>query len=124
MSSIGRSRQSGITVIGFLILAGLFGVVGLAGIKVVPMYLKNMRLSTILDDVERELSGTGSSPTAIRTELAKRFSIESIDLPSDNIKINQGRSGYQVRIQYEERAPYIADVWLLVAFDKQVEIRR
>ena len=27
-------------------------------------------------------------------------------------------------MQYEERAPYIADVFLVVAYDKQVEIRR
>jgi hypothetical protein len=29
-----------------------------------------------------------------------------------------------VRIQYEERAPYVADIYLVVAFDKQVEIQR
>jgi hypothetical protein len=88
------------------------------------MYIKNMRLSTVLDDVQTELSGKGSTPSSIRVELAKRFSVEDIDLPADNIKINQSRNGYSVRVQYENRAPYVADIWLVVAFDKQVEIRR
>jgi hypothetical protein len=119
-----RGRQAGITVLGFLLLAALFGVVGLAAIKLVPMYLQNMRLSTVLDDVERELSGQGTSPANIQRELDRRFAVEGINLPKDRVKITQGKSGYQVRIQYENRAVYMADLWLLVAFDKQVEIKR
>jgi Domain of unknown function (DUF4845) len=119
-----RRRQTGITAIGFLLLATLFGVVGLAGIKLTPMYIKNMKLSTALQDIERELGGTGSTPAAIRSELLKRFSIEDIDLPADNIKVAQSKNGYTVQIQYENRAPYAAGVWLVLVFDKQVEIRR
>jgi hypothetical protein len=118
-----RHRQGGITVIGFMILACLFGVVGLAVLKVAPMYMQNMRLATILDDMQAQFNGE-PSPTTIERELYKRLNVEGINLPQDNIKIAQGKNGYQVRIRYENRAPYVADVWLLVAFDKQVEIRR
>jgi len=124
MTMRSRSQQAGITVIGFLILATLFGVVGLAAIKVVPMYLQNMRLSTVLDDVDKELSGTSTTPEAIQRELQRRFDVDYVQLPPENIRISQGRNGYQVRIQYENRAPYVADIWLMVAFDKQVEIER
>jgi Domain of unknown function (DUF4845) len=119
-----RRRQTGITAIGFLLLASLFGVVGLAGIKLTPVYLKNMKLSTALKDIERELGGTGTTPASIRTALLKRFSVEDIDLPADNIKVAQSKNGYTVQIQYENRAPYVAGVWLVLIFDKQVEIRR
>jgi hypothetical protein len=119
-----RSRQRGITVLGFLVLACAFGVIGLAGIKLVPMYIKNMRLSTVLDDLEREMRGAPTSPNAIRVELEKRFSIEDITLSAESIKISQARDGHSVRIQYENRAPYLANLWLLVTFDKQVEIVR
>ena len=119
-----RHRQGGITVIGFLILASLFGVVGLGAMKLVPMYLQNMRLSTVLEDLQTQFSGKEVTPANIQRELDKRFVVEGIKLPRDNVKINQGKNGYQVRIQYENRAPYVADIWLLVAFDKQVEIRR
>ena len=120
-----RDRQTGITVIGFMILACLVGVVGLAAIKVTPMYINNMRLGKILTDVQGDLNGKGTNPQGIRNELYKRFSIEDIDLPPNDIVINQSRNGgYTVRIKYENRAPYAADLWLVVAFDKQVEIRR
>ena len=124
MSIGARNRQRGVTVLGFLILAALFGVIGLAAIKVTPMYIKNMRLSRVLQDTQQELNGKGANPGSIRSEIQKRFSIEDINLPSETIKVAQSKNGYTVRIQYENRAPYIADVWLLIVFDKQVEISR
>ena len=119
-----RHSQAGITALGFLILAALVGVVGLAVMKVTPMYIKNMRMNTILADVERELSGQNATPTSIRNELARRFSVEDINLSTDAMKITQSKNGYSLRVQYEEKASYVADIYLLVAYDKQVEIRR
>jgi hypothetical protein len=119
-----RHAQAGMTALGFLILATLFGVVGLAALKVTPMYLKNMRMTSIMTDVERELSGQAVTPQSIRNELARRFSVEDIHMDVDALKITQSKNGYSLRVTYEERASYIADVYLLVAFDKQVEILR
>jgi hypothetical protein len=124
MNGAARQRQAGITLLGFLILATLFGVVGLAVVKVTPMFIKNMRMDTILADVERELSGQGPTPQGIRNDLAKRFSVEDINLNVDAMKITQSKNGYSLRVQYEERAPYVGGVYLVVAYDKQVEIRR
>jgi hypothetical protein len=117
-------RQAGITAIGFLILAALFGIVGFAGLRLVPMYIQRFTLSKVLDDVQHELDGQGATSAGIRSALGRRFDIEGIDLPSDDVKISQVRDGYQVQIQYENRAHYIADIWLVVVFDKQVQIRR
>jgi hypothetical protein len=119
-----RRSQAGITALGLLILATLVGVVGLAVLKLTPIYIKNMRMSTILDDVERELSGQNANPQSIRNDLQRRFTVEDIRLGSDELKITPSRGGYALRVQYEERAPYVHDIYLLVAFDKQVEITR
>ncbi|HEU4617681.1 MAG TPA: DUF4845 domain-containing protein [Gammaproteobacteria bacterium] len=93
-------------------------------IKLVPMYMRNVTLATVLTDVRNEMNGKGATPGAIRSAINRRFDIEGIELPADNVKINQVRDGYQVRIQYEARAHYVSDIWLLVTFDKQVDIRR
>ncbi len=124
MSGGSRRSQAGITALGLLILATLVGVVGLAVLKLTPIYIKNMRMSTILEDVERELSGQNATAQSIRNELTRRFIIEDIRLGNDELKITQSRGGFALRVQYEERAPYVADIYLLVAFDKQVEITR
>ena len=117
-------RQTGITALGFLILATLVGVVGLAGLKVTPMYIKNMRMNTILENIQKELNGQSPSPAAIRQAFGKQFTVNDINMDIDAIKITQGKAGYTVRVQYENRAPYVADIYLVVAYDKQVEINR
>ncbi len=124
MTGSSRHKQAGITALGFIILATLVGVVGLAVMKVAPMYIKNMRMDTILDDVQRELSGESPTPQAIRNELARRFSVEDLNLNIDAMKITQSKNGYTLSVQYEERAPYVAGIYLLVAYDRQVEITR
>ncbi len=117
-------RQAGITALGFLILATLVGVVGLAALKVTPMYIKNMRMNTILENLQKELNGQNPTPVAIRQAIAKQFSVNDINMDIDAIKITQAGQGYMVRVNYENRAPYVADISLVVAYDKQVEIRR
>ena len=124
MTEATRRSQAGITALGFLILATLVGVVGLAVLKVTPMYIKNMRMTTIMTDVERDMSGQGPTPVTIRQELARRFSVEDINLNVEDFKITQSKNGYSLRVTYEERASYVADLYLVVVFDKQVEIRR
>jgi hypothetical protein len=124
MTGATRHSQAGMTALGFLILALLVGVVGFAVIKVVPMYIKNMRMNTILEDVQRDLSGNTPTPQSIRYELAKRFSVEDVNIDIDSLKITQSKNGYTLRVTYDERASYIANVYLVVAYDKQVEITR
>lgn len=124
MTGSTRHSQAGMTALGFLILAALVGVVGLAAMKVTPMYISNMRTTTILNDVKAELSGQAATPTSIRNELFRRFSVEDINLSNDEVKIAQSKNGYSVRVQYENRASYVADIYLLIAYDKQVEITR
>lgn len=124
MTGATRHSQAGITALGFLCLAVLVGVVGLAALKVTPMFIKNMRMSTIMSDIERDMSGQSPTPVSIRQELAKRFSVEDISMDVESLKITQSKNGFTLRVTYEERAPYVAGIYLVVAFDEQVEIRR
>jgi hypothetical protein len=119
-----RSRQRGITFIGLLILAVLVGVVGLAGIKLVPMYIMDMKLGKALEGLSEELNGKEVTSQSIQYALYKKFSIEDINLPKDSIKVAPSKSGFSVRIQWENRTSYLGDVWLMIVFDKTVEIRK
>jgi len=119
-----RRSQAGITAIGFLILASLFGIVGLAGLKIVPMYLRNMRLNTILDDLQTDYRSGGRGPTDIRMEINRRLAVEGMRVPRENITVSQGRNSYVVRVQMENREAFLGDVYFLVLYDRQVEIQR
>lgn len=122
----GRSRrsQAGITAIGFLILASLFGVVGFAGLKLVPMYLTRMRIDRILDDIENDYNENARAPTDIRIDIASRMAVEGLRLPRESVSVTPSRTGYQLRVQHEDRQLFIADIYFLLMYDRQVEIPR
>ena len=119
-----RLRQRGITFLGLLILAVLVGAIGLAAIKLVPMYVMDLKLSKALEGISDGLNGKEVTPQNIQYALYKTFSVEDINLPKDSIKVAPSKNGFSVRIQYENRAPYMGDIWLMIVFDKQVEIKK
>jgi hypothetical protein len=107
------------------VLALVFGLLGLAALKVVPLYLEKLTVARVLTDLERDgRSGPGQTAQGIRNEFESRLTVESVDVPRENVKITQVREGFQVRVQQEARAQFIGDLWFVVVVDEQVEIRR
>jgi hypothetical protein len=98
--------------------------VGLAGLKIAPLYMQKMRLATVLEDVQKELADGGRNQQAIRNALEARFYIEGLQVPRDNVAIRQIATGYQVHVQQENRTQFLADLWFVVVVNEQVEIRR
>ena len=119
-----KRHQAGVTAIGFLMLASIFGILGLGGLKVTPMYLQNMRLATVMDDLKVEMDGKAATASTLRVYLNKRLYVEGVDVQPEDVKITRSENGYLVTVEYDNRTRFLADIWLLVAFDKQVQIRR
>jgi len=117
-------RQAGMTALGFLLLAIVFGSFGLAALKVTPLYLESIRLKTVLSDLKEELDGTGTTAGSVRLNLASRLYIEGMALGPEAVKITPGTNGYDVLVQYDNRTRFIGNIWFLVAVDEQIEIRR
>lgn len=120
-----KNRQSGITLIGFLMLAAVFGLVGLAVLKIVPLYLEKMSVNTVLEDLQAELATGGNNATSIRIALENRFYVENLrPLQSDEFQIRREGEGYTLAINRESREPFLADLYFVVVIDEQVEISR
>jgi hypothetical protein len=113
------------TLIGFVIAAAFLGFVGLAILKIVPLYMQKMRVGTVLEDLQTSLGTGGNSPASIRTALDDRFYVENLEpLTSDEIEISAQGQGYVVRVNRESWAPFFADLNFVVIIDEQVEISR
>ena len=120
-----RRRQAGITALGGLLLATVFGVVGLAALKITPLYIQGVRVKTVLADLKEDLEGQGpTSVSNIRNDLNSRLYIEGITLRGDDLTVTPGMNGYTVRVEYENRSRFLANIWFLVLIDEQIEIRR
>lgn len=117
-------RQAGITALGFLILAAVAGTIGLAVLKIVPLYLERMRVSRVLENVETELAGGGNTVQSIRNTLQSRFYVENLQVDPKEIDISAQGQGYVVTINRESRAPFFADLWFVVVINEQIELNR
>lgn len=112
------------TTLGLMIVGVFVGLVAYGILRVTPIYLEQIRISTILNDVKKELEGNKTSPGQIRVAINKRISIEMIrGMDARDFRISKSTTGgYDVQASYERRAPYVANIFLLVVFDKTVEI--
>ncbi|MBA3563299.1 MAG: DUF4845 domain-containing protein [Gammaproteobacteria bacterium] len=118
-----RRNEQGMTVIGMLILAIILGLIGFAGLKLLPLYLNHYKVVSVLEGVKKEYDGQNPTRTDIRKSIEKRMVVESLDtLEADDIEIKREDPGYVVAAQYEQRTTFIANVSFLVTFDKTVEI--
>ena len=117
-------HQAGITALTALMLAAVFGLVGLAAIKVTPLYVQGMRIRTVLSDLKEEVDGKGTTASALRLELSSRLYVEGVTLSREDVKITPAPSGYKLRVEYDRRTQFLSDIWFLVVIDEQIEIQR
>jgi Tfp pilus assembly major pilin PilA len=118
-------RQQGMTLIGMVIVAFIGGIFVLAAIRLIPLYLEYMKIDSALVAMKADLDGSNAGPAQIRTSLERRFDIDDVKTirPRDVI-IERTPNGYHVRADYEGRAPFIANIYFVIDFDKAVEVTR
>lgn len=120
-----RARQGGATFLGMVIILGILGVGVYAGIRLVPLYFEYMEVARAMEQVSKEFDGEPVTVQQIRTSLDRRWTIEDIkSIQPKEMEIRKQGSGVTMRAFYRAEAPFIANVSLVVDFDKTVEIKQ
>jgi hypothetical protein len=119
-----RQRQQGMTFIGLLCILGLVGVIGYAGIRLSTVYLNYMKVARSMDATAAEFKSDSPDPVLMRRSLEKHFQIEDIDaVQAKDVEIEKGDGNVSMHVSYDDSVPYIANVSLLVHFDKTVKVQ-
>jgi hypothetical protein len=118
-----RSRQRGATFIGMLVIVAILGLGLYAGIRLTPVYLEYMAIVRALEQTAKEHKDA-TSPHELRTSLDRRWTIEDIkSIHPRNIEIRKAARGYTMRAAYRAEAPFVANISLVVDFDKTVSVQ-
>ena len=119
-----RSRQTGITFIGWLFLLTPVALVGYAGIRLVPMYLNYMKVAKALEQTASENTGeTTLNVDSVRRALDKRFDIDGVTYPeTSSISVARDGTHWVLTADYEDSAPMFAGISLLVHFEKRAVV--
>ena len=121
-----RQRQQGMTFIGLLCVLALVGVVVYAGIRLTPIYLNYMKVARMMEATAKEVQGESPDPGAMHRLLERHWQIE-FDVPyvieAKDIEITKDDTGTSMHVAYDDKVDYVANVFLLVHFDKTVKVR-
>lgn len=120
-----RSRQRGATFIGMLVIVAILGLGLYAAIRLTPLYFEYMAVSRALEQTAKDHADGATSPNELRSSLDRRWTIEDIkSIQPKEIEIRKSKGGgYLMRAWYRAEAPFIANVSLVVDFDKSVEVK-
>jgi hypothetical protein len=120
-----RQRQAGMTTIGIVFLLTFLGIFAFAFLRLTPVYLNYMKIVGVVDGVQNEFDGQGPTSSGVRRSIRRRFDVESVGvIMAKDVKVTSVDSGLEVSAVYEHTAPFMANIYFTVKFDKTVIIRR
>jgi hypothetical protein len=121
-----KRRQRGATFIGIVIILLILGSALYAGIRLVPVYLEYTKVVRALEQVRDEHGSMDkTNPQLIRKSLERRWDVEDISrIGWKEIDIRKVTDGYEIEANYDAEEPFVANLFLLVKFDKIVTIQQ
>jgi Domain of unknown function (DUF4845) len=124
MKQLMRRRQQGMTFIGLVCILVLVGIVGYAGVRLVPVYLNYMKLARTMESAAAEFKGEAPNLDNVRTSISRHWDIEDITgIDQKDIEITKDDGGLTLHAAYDDTVPYVANVSLSVHFDKTVKVQ-
>lgn len=118
-------KENGMTLLGFLIVLSVVLFFAYAGMRVIPSYLEYHALGNALSKLEDDPASKKLTPTKIKQSIQNSLwaSYASNNIDNDDIKISKKSGGVSVRVVYEIRKPFIANIDLMLSFDKSVFLK-
>lgn len=120
-----RRRQAGMTTIGIVVMLAFLGIFAFGFLRLTPVYLNYMKIVGVVDGVRKEFDGQGPTSSGVKRSIRRRFDVESVGvITARDVKVTAVDGGLEVSAVYEHTAPFIANIYFTVRFDKTVIIRR
>ncbi|WP_206861066.1 DUF4845 domain-containing protein [Lysobacter changpingensis] len=120
-----KRTQSGITLIGFIVVLAVVGVFVYMGIKVVPMYTEFFAVKKALSQLSEEPGITREDPARIKELFFRRLDISYADsVKKNNVNVLRRDAGFLVTVNYEVRRPLISNIDVVGRFNAEQSLSR
>ena len=118
-------KQSGITLIGFLIVLMVVAFFGYMAMKLVPSYAEFMGVNKAMNQIA---SGgvEGKTLDDIRRDLMFKMGFQYVDdstIKPKDITITRTNGAAQLNVTYDKRVPFIYNIDFLLHFQKSVPLQ-
>ncbi|MDI9239387.1 DUF4845 domain-containing protein [Lysobacter sp. LF1] len=120
-----KRNQSGMTLIGFVLILGMVGVFIYMGMKLIPMYSEYYAVKEALKEMSQEADISQQDPGRIKDAFFRRLYISYAEnVKSENVKIARKDAGYVMTVDYEVRRPLIANIDVVGHFNAEQVLSR
>lgn len=120
-----RARQTGLTMISWIILVGMIGFIGIFGFKLMPIYMNYYTIDSALVTASKNIT-QGESPAQIRSSIDNLFDVNSVNtIKAKDVSIGpdpDNPKSLVMSIDYDERTNFISNVDLIVHFAKSYPV--
>ena len=121
-----KSKQSGVTLIGFLMIMAIVGFFAFMAMKLLPSYSEYMGVAKAMSQIASE--GTnGKTLDEIRRELFFKLDFQYVDnatiKPADITILRNSGDGNQLHVVYDKTIPFMYNISFLLHFEKSVALQ-
>ena len=127
MKALTRSRrqQAGLSTPGWLVLAGIFGLLVVTFFKVFPFYYDNYKLQSALEAVSTDPEIDPKSKRAIWQSLQKRLFINEVrSVKREDVSMVRKDGATTITVSYEIQQDYIGNLFIGARFTEKAVINR
>ncbi|MEW6646951.1 MAG: DUF4845 domain-containing protein [Pseudomonadota bacterium] len=118
-----KQRQAGLTLVSWMVIIVIAGVLAMGILKLFPVYMEHLGVTSSLDALAADSSLRGSSPPEIRAALMKRMEINDVDrVKREDVTIERDGNAYRVTVTYEVVVPFVHNISFLVNFEDVAEV--
>ncbi|WP_049620918.1 DUF4845 domain-containing protein [Frateuria defendens] len=120
-----KSKQTGITLIGFLFILLVVGFFGYMAMKLVPAYTEYMGVTKAMNQVA---SGSieGQSLETIRADLLRKMDFQYVDdatIRPKDITLSRANNAAVLQVSYDKVIPFMYNISFLLHFEKSVPLQ-
>ena len=120
-----KRKQSGLTLIGFIIVLGVVGVFAYCGMKLFPMYSEFYSVKQALKGLSAEPGIANRDPAKVKDLLFRRLYVSYAEnVKPNNVKITRDGQGYVVTVKYEVRRELIGNLDVVGKFEASEDLMR
>ena len=113
-----KRTQSGMTLVGFVVVLTVVGLFIYVGMKVIPMYTEYYGVRQAMKGLALEPGINNASPDKIRNLFFRRLYVNySENVEQKHVKITRIEGGWQMDVNYEVRKPIIANLDVVGKFN-------
>lgn len=117
-----RKRQSGLTLIGFVMVLSIAGFFAYIGVRLFPVYTEYYSVVSDMKGLQSEAGVAQLTPDQVRDRLFRRFYVSYVEnVKKEHVKITR-ENGYNLSVKYEVRRPLVYNLDFVAKFEKTVNL--